>query len=42
MSIELNTTKVATQVAGDTRLSEDQGAAQSQKLGSVLGGDAPS
>lgn len=39
MAIELNISKVTTTVAGDTKLSGDQGAAQSKKLGSVLGGE---
>ena len=39
MAIELNTNKVATTVAGDTKLTEDQGAAQGTKLGAVLGGE---
>ena len=39
MAIELNINKVATTVAGDTKLSEDQGTAQGKKLGAVLGGE---
>ena len=39
MAIELNINKVATTVAGDAKLSEDQGAAQSKTLGAVLGGE---
>ena len=39
MAIELNINKVATTVAGDMKLSEDQGAAQGAKLGAVLGGE---
>lgn len=39
MAIELNINKVATTVAGDTKLTEDQGAAQGTKLGAVLGGE---
>ena len=39
MAIELNTNKIATTVAGDTKLTEDQGAAQGAKLGAVLGGE---
>ena len=39
MAIELNINKVATTVAGDTKLSEDQGTAQGKKLGAVLGGN---
>ena len=39
MAIELNINKAATTVAGDTKLSEDQGAVQSAKLGAVLGGE---
>ena len=39
MAIELNINKPATTLVGDAKLSEDQGAAQSQKLGSVLGGE---
>ena len=39
MAIELNINKVATTVAGDAKLSEDQGTAQSKKLGAVLGGE---
>ena len=39
MAIELNINKVATTVAGDTKLSEDQGTTQSKKLGAVLGGE---
>ena len=39
MAIELNINKVATTVAGDTRLSEDQGTTQGAKLGAVLGGE---
>ena len=39
MAIELNINKVATTVAGDTKLSEDQGVAQGVKLGAVLGGE---
>ena len=40
MAIELNTNKVATQVAGETRLAEDQVAAEGAKLGPILGGDS--
>ena len=39
MAIELNTNKVATSVAGGTKLTEDQGVAQGVKLGAVLGGE---
>ncbi len=39
MAIELNINKVATAVTGDTKLAEDQGAAQGAKLGAVLGGE---
>ena len=39
MAIELNINKPATTLVGDAKLSEDQGAAQSKKLGSVLGGE---
>jgi len=38
MAIELNTSKVATTLVGDTKLTEDQGAAQRKKLGALLGG----
>ena len=40
MAIELNTNKVATQVAGETRLTEDQVAAEGAKLGPILGGES--
>ena len=39
MAIELNINKAATTLVGDTKLSEDQGAAQSKTLGPVLGGE---
>lgn len=39
MAIELNISKAAIAVADGTKLSEDQGAAQSAKLGAVLGGE---
>lgn len=39
MAIELNTSNVAAQVAGGTRLAEDQGAAQGATLGPILGGE---
>ena len=39
MAIELNVNKVATSITGDAKLSEDQGAAQSNKLGALLGGE---
>ena len=39
MAIELNINKAAVTVAGDTKLFEDQGAAQGAKLGTVLGGE---
>jgi len=39
MAIELNINKAATTLVSDTKLSEDQGATQSTKLGSVLGGE---
>ena len=39
MAIELNINKAATTVAGDTKLAENQGAAQGTKLGAVLGGE---
>jgi len=40
MAIELNTSKVATQVAGETRLAEGQVAAEGAKLGPILGGES--
>lgn len=39
MAIELNINKVATAVTGDSKLTEEQGAAQGKKLGSLLGGE---
>ena len=38
MAIELNTQKLATTVAGDTRLNEGQDVAEDAKLGPILGG----
>ena len=40
MAIELNTSKVAAQVAGETRLAEGQVAAEGAKLGPILGGES--
>ena len=40
MAIELNTSKVATQVAGETRLTEGQVASEGAKLGPILGGES--
>ena len=40
MAIELNTSKVAAQVAGETRLTEGQVASEGAKLGPILGGES--